>query len=94
MRTPDTVGQGLFRRLATRIGVSDSALQHRLDRIERRQRYVLALLVYPYLVGVLWAVSGRFDDWTLFLAAVAAVALVLAGYLRALYRGRTTTASG
>ena len=32
--------------------MDESALQARLDRIERRQRLVLVLLVVPYLVGI------------------------------------------
>jgi Flp pilus assembly protein TadB len=32
--------------------MDESAIQARLDRIERRQRLVLVLLVVPYLLGI------------------------------------------
>lgn len=32
--------------------MDESSLRDRLDRIERRQRLVVALLVVPYLVGI------------------------------------------
>lgn len=70
--------------------MSESPLKPQLDRIERRQRYLLALLLYPYLLGLGWVIAGRVDAVTLPIAAAAALILVLGAYLRALYRGRTS----
>ena len=63
-------------------------LERRLDRIGRRQRYTLLLLVYPYLVGVLWTVTGRVAATTLVLAVAPGLGIGLAAYLVALYRAR------
>jgi len=78
--TPDAVGM-------------EDELERRLDRLDRRQRYLLALLVYPYLVGVLWTVTGRVEPTALITAAVPAVGLALAAYLVALYRARAGSAA-
>lgn len=65
------------------------ALERRLARIERRQRYVLLLLVYPYLVGTLWTVTGRVAATTLILAVAPGLGVVIVAYLIALYRARS-----
>jgi hypothetical protein len=63
----------------------DEALQRKLDRIERRQSYLLVLLCYPYLAAGAWLATEN-----LFLAATApAVLIVVVAYLVALVRGRT-----
>jgi len=67
----------------------EAELERRLDRIGRRQRYTLLLLVYPYLVGVLWTATGRVDATALMLAIVPGLGIAVVGYLVALYRART-----
>lgn len=54
--------------------MDESALQSRLDRIERRQRLVLALLVVPYLFGAAELVGV----WLAGVLGAAAAAVVLA----------------
>lgn len=72
----------------------EAELERRLDRIERRQRYTLVLLVYPFLVGVLWTATGRVEVTTLVLAVVPGIAIAVVAYLVALYRARGETGSG
>lgn len=72
----------------------EEELERRLDRLERRQRVTLLLLVYPYLVGTLWTVTGRVEATTLVLAVVPGLGIVLVAYLVALYRARTGTGTG
>jgi hypothetical protein len=67
----------------------EAELERRLDRIGRRQRYTLLLLVYPYLVGTLWTVTGRVDATALLLAVVPGLGIAVVAYLAALYRART-----
>jgi hypothetical protein len=63
----------------------DDALQQKLDRIERRQWYILVLLFYPYLAGGTWLATEN-----PFLAAAApALVIVVAAYLVTLVRART-----
>ena len=69
----------------------EAELERRLDRIGRRQRYTLLLLVYPYLVGVLWTVTGRVDASALMLAVVPGLGIALVAYLVALYRARAAS---
>jgi hypothetical protein len=69
--------------------VSDSALASRLDRIERRQTYVLALLAYPYLLGGLWLFTNDAELRAVLLALLPAVGIALVAYLVALFRART-----
>jgi hypothetical protein len=69
--------------------VSDSALATRLDRIERRQKCLLALLVSPSLLGGVWELTGEVELLTVLLALLAAVGIALTAYLVALFRART-----
>jgi hypothetical protein len=68
----------------------DDALQEKLDRIERRQWYILVLLLYPYLAGGTWLATEN----PFLAAAAAALAIVVAAYLVALVRARTTSSGG
>jgi len=70
----------------------EAELERRLDRLGRRQRYTL-LLVYPYLVGGLWTLTGRVDATALALAVVPGLGVALLAYLAALYRARTGSAA-
>lgn len=67
----------------------DPELGSRLDAIERRQRYLLVLLVYPYLVGIVWAMTGTVEERAALQAVLVAVVLVVAWYVRAAYRARS-----
>ena len=55
--------------------MDESALQSRLDAIERRQSLVLSLLVVSYLFAASWLLVDAFDAVTVYHAAVALVAL-------------------
>ena len=70
--------------------MNGSDIDRRLDRIGRRQAYVLVLLVYPYLVGIAWAATGRIEVSTTdaLAALLPAVLLLAAAYLVALVRAR------
>jgi hypothetical protein len=70
----------------------DDALQRRLAGIERRQRYLLALLVYPYLAAGTWlALGGDGSAPGLVVSAVVpVVGLVVGAYSVALVRARGT----
>lgn len=63
-------------------------LQGRLDRIERRQKYVLALLAYPYLLGLLWMIQEPVEPTRALTAIVPVLAMAVVAYLLALYRAR------
>jgi ABC-type multidrug transport system permease subunit len=65
----------------------DDALQQKLDRIERRQWYILVLLLYPYLAGGTWLAT----ESPFLAAAAAALAIVVTAYLVTLVRARTTS---
>lgn len=74
--------------------MSDPARERRLDRIERRQRYALLLLAYPYLAAGAAVLTGDVAPAALLPAALPAVVLAPAGYLVALYRARTADGAG
>ncbi|WP_276257545.1 hypothetical protein [Haloglomus litoreum] len=63
----------------------DEALQRKLDRIERRQWYILVLLCYPYLAGGVWLAT----ESLLLTVATPAVGIVVVAYLVTLVRART-----
>jgi hypothetical protein len=63
----------------------DDALQRRLDRIVRRQRYILLLLVYPYLAGGVWLALRE----PVVAVAAPALGIVVVAYLVTLVRART-----
>jgi ABC-type multidrug transport system permease subunit len=63
--------------------MDESALQTRLDRIERRQRFVLALLVVPYVVGL-----GELVGYYVAAVAAAVVGVVALALFVASRRGR------
>ncbi len=69
----------------------DADLASRLDGIERRQRFILLLLVYPYLVGVVWAMTGAIDETAALQATAIAILLVIGWYVRAAVRARSST---
>jgi hypothetical protein len=71
------------------VDVTDE-LERRLDRMERRQRYALLLLVYPYLVGLAWAATGgvEVDATTLVVSVAPGLAIALGADLVALSRAR------
>jgi hypothetical protein len=67
--------------------MDESTLQTRLDRIERRQYLVIALLVVPYCYWL----ATKIGFWT---AGVLSVALALVGFAALVVsrrRNRTTT---
>lgn len=64
------------------------ALQRRLDRITRRQRYLLLLLVYPPLVVATWLAIEGIDPQTAFAVVLPALVLGVVAYLLALSRSR------
>ena len=66
-------------------------LQARLERIERRQLFVLLLVVYPYLVGAVLAAMHGVETATLVAVVLPGIGLVAAAYLVALYRARRST---
>jgi hypothetical protein len=67
----------------------DDALQRKVDRIARRQWYVLVLLVYPYLAAGVWfATDNRF-----LAGGVPVLVIAVAAYLAALVRARTDEAA-
>ncbi|WP_276271724.1 hypothetical protein [Haloarcula litorea] len=68
--------------------MADAALQHRLDRIERRQRLVLGLLVTAYALAGAWALVSTVPAVTAYHAAVALAGLGLAAAGTAMYRRR------
>jgi cobalamin synthase len=68
----------------------DDALQRKLDRIERRQWYILVLLLYPYLAGGAWLAT----ESRILTAAAPALVIVVAAYLVTLVRARTGGSSG
>jgi cobalamin synthase len=68
----------------------DDALQRKLDRIERRQWYILVLLLYPYLAGGAWLAT----ESRILAAAAPALVIVVAAYLVTLVRARTGGSSG
>lgn len=70
--------------------MSDDALDSRLDGIERRQKYVLALLAYPYLLGATLLLTGDVGPDALLVAFLPAVGIVAVTYLAALVRARTS----
>jgi hypothetical protein len=65
----------------------DDALRRRLDRIERRQRIVIALLVIPYALAALRFLFGVGAGGIVFTVAGMSVLLLL-GTLFLGYRGR------
>lgn len=68
--------------------MDDSALQDRLDAIERRQSITLALLAGLYLLGGLWLLVRGVDAITAWHAGVAAVVLALGALAAGIYRRR------
>jgi hypothetical protein len=68
--------------------MDESALQHRLATVERRQRIVLALLVGLYLVGGLWLLVAETSAVTIWHAVVAVVFLGVATAMVGMYRRR------
>jgi len=67
--------------------MDESAIQARLDRIERRQRLVLVLLVVPYLLGIAELVGV----WVAGVLYTAVGLLVLATVVVRRRRRRNTT---
>jgi hypothetical protein len=68
----------------------DDALQHRLDRIDRRQRYILVLLIYPYLAAGTWLALND----AVVAATAPALGIVVVAYLVTLVRARTGGEAG
>jgi hypothetical protein len=69
-------------------------LQDRLERIERRQLFVLLLVVYPYLVGAVLAAMHGVETATLVAVVLPGVGLIGGAYLVALYRARRSASGG
>lgn len=63
----------------------DDALQRRLNRIARRQRYILLLLIYPYLAGGVWFALKD----PVVAAAAPVLSIVVVAYLVSLVRARS-----
>ena len=61
------------------------ALQRRLDRFDRRQRYILVLLGYPYLAAGTWLALND----PVIAATAPAICIVVVAYLVTLLRARS-----
>jgi hypothetical protein len=69
----------------------DDTLQRRLDGIARRQRYLLLLLGYPYLVAGLWVVLRGTDGRAPLALVTPALVLLVGAYLTRLVSARRGT---
>jgi hypothetical protein len=72
--------------------MDESALQHRLAAIERRQSLALSLLVGVYVLGGTWILVEEVAAVTVWTAGVALVVLAVLGSMIGMYRRRRANA--
>ena len=72
--------------------MDESALQHRLDAIERRQFVIVSLILFGYLIGGTWILVDGIDAVTPWNAGVGLTVLAAGAAIVGTYRRRRAEA--